>query len=75
MKQFVVIAGLLVMSTISYANPAQSTLDKNSQALKALGSAFTSQQTIHPDQNDITIVYGGEDFSSRTPIDKPSAVA
>jgi hypothetical protein len=69
-----VVAVLVVTSSFADAPSAKA---KNSNQLKALSSAWSAQHTIHLDQGkkNITMVYGGQDVSSRPTLNSPIATA
>ena len=63
MKQLLMLIGLAFASS-SFAAMPTSGLSKNSQNLKALGSAWNAYHTIQPKLNkdDIEMGYVGQDF-------------
>lgn len=62
-KIFLLVAAILVSSS----SLADTAFSKNSPQLNSLGSAWKSHHSMQLNQNDITIVYGGEDVSSHRP--------
>lgn len=64
MKQFALLISVAVLSTTSFAG---SSFNKNSPQLKALGSAWKSQQSvqINKDNDEMTMGYGGQDIANR----------
>lgn len=64
MKQFIILASALLISSIGFADG----LSRNSAQLKALNSAWqTPHSNLHTQGKDITIVYGGQDIISDNP--------
>lgn len=69
MKQLLVLVVTLIVTSYSFAD-TQSANNSSSTSLKELSAAWKNQQYMHAkeDKNDITIVYGGEDVSRKTPF-------
>lgn len=64
MKQVILLVGTLLVSSFCFAQVQSAS---NATQLKDLGNAWKSYRSIHanPDNNDITMGYGGQDVSGR----------
>jgi hypothetical protein len=66
MRRFILLAATLLMSSLSFAS-----LDKGSDALKSLGSAFKKQtkvQNTASNEHNMNMVYGGADLNDKTSL-------
>ena len=68
MKNSIITMVAILLTANAFAQSAS--LDRSSQQLKSLGSAFKSHSVITPkiDHNDITMGYAGQDVSSKPVI-------
>lgn len=63
MRRIILLVGTLLMSSLSFAS-----LEKGSDGLKTLGSAFKKQTKLQTADNkrDLTMVYGGADLDNKS---------
>jgi hypothetical protein len=64
MRRIILLVGTLLMSSLSFAS-----LEKGSDGLKTLGSAFKKQtkiQSAADTKQDMTMVYGGADLDNKS---------
>lgn len=67
MKQLLLIIAAFFVSTLCFAEPENSDVNKDSSKLNELNAVWRQVQSVAPkqDANDIMMVYGGKDISLR----------
>jgi hypothetical protein len=75
MNRFIILAASILMTTYSFADASLSGSTKGSPALNSLSAAWRNQQIPQAHKNDMAMVYGGADVSSKPMILPPVASA
>ena len=75
MKEVIILATLILLSTTTFAATTAGTDKQSKEIHQALGAAWKSHPAQPKQDQELAMVYGGEDVSSRVMVNPRNQVA